>query len=59
MKTYRVLINGRNFLLELGDELTKHGFYTNRFVETSDPEQAELNAVDSVQQRNDLKPLRK
>ena len=49
---YRVLINGKNFLIELDGELKKCGFYTTRFVDAADKSLAESEAISIV--RNDL-----
>lgn len=57
MKKYRVMINGRNFLIDLGQGLTKHGFYTTRFVEASNPHDAEIKAVASLRQWDEVKAL--
>ena len=57
MNKYRVFLNGRNFLVDLGDGLASHGFYTTRFVEANAPDEAELKAVDSVRRREEIKPL--
>jgi hypothetical protein len=43
--------------IDLGDGLTKHGFYTTRFVEASNPDEAELKAVESLRQWNEIKSL--
>lgn len=51
MKNYRVVLEGKNFLLDLDGTVQKHGFFTTRYVQASDEEEAELNAVDLV--RND------
>lgn len=48
MNKYRVLLNGRNFLLEMGDRVASHGLYTTRFVEANTPDEAELKAVNSI-----------
>jgi len=57
MKKYRVIINGRNFLIDLGLGLAKHGFYATRFVEASDPHDAEIKAVASLRQWDEVKAL--
>ncbi len=48
MAEWRVLLNGRNFLLQTDGEPKRLGFYTTRFVEAQDPEAAELAAVQMV-----------
>jgi hypothetical protein len=57
MKKYRILINGRNFILDMGDGVAKHGFYTTRFVEASDSDDAEFKAMASIRKRDDIKPM--
>jgi hypothetical protein len=49
---YRVVINGKNFLIELDGELKKCGFYTTRFVDAADQSLAQSEATSIV--RNDL-----
>ena len=44
-RKYRVLINGENFLFEVDGKLQKTGFYTTRFVEARNPEEAEEIAI--------------
>ena len=48
MKKYRALLEGKNFLLSHEGKLQKHGFFTTRYVEAGNPEEAELNAVDLI-----------
>lgn len=55
MNKYRVLLNGRNFLLDLGDGLAPHGFFTTRFVEADTSDEAEVKAVASVRKREEIK----
>ena len=57
MNKYRVLLNGRNFLLEMGDRVASHGLYTTRFVDANTPDEAELKAVNSIRKREDIKPM--
>jgi hypothetical protein len=57
MNKYRILLNGRNFLLDLGDGLAPHGFFTTRFVEADASNEAELKAVASVRKREEIKAL--
>jgi hypothetical protein len=46
VKKYKVMIEGANFLIELDDATTKHGFFTTRFVEAEDEEAAENQAIE-------------
>ena len=47
------MIEGRNFLITVDDETAKYGFYTTRFVEARDEEDAETKVVEML--RNDPK----
>ena len=51
MAWYRVMIRGENFFLDLNEGVKRYGFYTPRFVEAHDPEDAERQAVERI--RND------
>ena len=48
-------MNGRNFLIEVNGVLAKHGFYTNRYVEAADANEAENLAMDSIRKRVDVR----
>ncbi len=48
MPQFRVLIHGRNFKLKLSEDETARGFWTTRFVEANDAEEAELLAVQMI-----------
>ena len=48
MSRYRVLVNGKNFLLEVEGRAQKVGFYATRFVEAADPEEAEGAAFEMI-----------
>jgi hypothetical protein len=45
MNKYKVMLNGRNFQIPYEGAVQRVGFYTTRFVEANDPEQAEHQAV--------------
>lgn len=55
MIKYKVMLNGRNFRIPLEGTVQRVGFYTTRFVEASDPEQAELLAVALVKNDKELR----
>ena len=57
MNKYRLLINGRNFLIEIDGNVAKHGFYQNIFIEAQSPEAAELIAFDRIRNNEDLKRI--
>jgi hypothetical protein len=46
---YRVLLNGRNFRLEVDGKSELHGFWTTRFVLASSPEEAATAALTLIQ----------
>lgn len=48
MKKYRLLVNGRNFLFEVGGKPAKCGFYQMLFLEAASPVLAEQMAVEQV-----------
>ena len=48
MPKYEVVINGCNYLMLFEGEQKLMGFYVTRYVEESDPEQAELKALELV-----------
>lgn len=48
MTRYRVLVNGKNCLLEVDGQVQKHGFYTTRIVSAGSPGEAEGRAIDAV-----------
>lgn len=55
MKYYRVLLNGQNFLINYEGKKIYMGFYTTRFVEASNSEEAELKAVNNIRNNEKLK----
>jgi hypothetical protein len=55
MPSYRALIEGRNFLLNVDGRMRRHGFYQTVFVEGSDPAEAEVNAIGFVKGDDELK----
>jgi hypothetical protein len=57
MPHYRVMINGRNFLVAMDRRVAKQGFYTVRFVEASDPTVAEYAAVQMIRETRRLHDL--
>ncbi len=50
MPLYRCLVYGKNFPGALIKSKKPCGFYTTRFVEASDPEDAELKVVDLLRE---------
>ncbi len=54
MKKYQVMLEGKNFLLEHEGKILKHGFFTTRYVEANNPEEAELSAIDLIKNDSTL-----
>lgn len=57
MPHYRVYLNGVNFWLQVDGKRQRMGFYTTRFVEAANLDDAELAAVDELRAEGKLKPL--
>src|SRR5439155_21661004 len=55
MPKYRILLNGRNFWMNLENTFGRFGFYTWRYVESPTPEEAERLAVDVVRGEETLR----
>ena len=55
MKKYSVMLEGRNFLLDIEGSVKKYGFFTTRYVEAENPEQAEIKAVQLIKEDRSLK----
>ncbi len=47
---WRVSLEGKNFWLKLDDSAKKFGFFTTRYVEADDPENAENAAVQMLRE---------
>ena len=56
---YRVLVNGRNFLIEWDGSVQKCGFYVTRFVNAEGKESAESEAILSLRSDTHLQELTK
>jgi hypothetical protein len=57
MPAYRVMIDGRNFLIEMDGRVAKYGFFTTRIVESPDPVAAEHAAVKMIRETQRLRDL--
>src|SRR5882724_365041 len=55
MPKYRILLNGRNFWMNLENTFGRFGFFTWRYVEAPTPEEAERLAVDVVRGEETLR----
>jgi hypothetical protein len=51
---YQVVINGKNFLVEVDSSLTKLGFFTNLYVQADSKQQAEFTAMQQLMQYEGL-----
>ena len=56
MKYYQCMINGQNFLIDIGGKVQKCGFYKTVFVDSEDPEKAELAAIEKIK-NSELKDM--
>ncbi len=50
MGRYRVMLNGKNFWMKVDDEPQRLGFYTTRFVEAPNSDQARQHALRLVRE---------
>ena len=48
------MLEGKNFLLTLEGGTHKYGFYTTRYIEANNPEDAELSAVQAIRDDSDF-----
>ena len=48
MKKYQLLLNGKNFHLDLSEGTKSYGFFTTRWVEAINEKEAELKGVDLI-----------
>jgi hypothetical protein len=55
MKKYRVMLEGRNFLIAMDGKVGKFGFYQTFFIDAHSPAEAENAAVQKVRANSDLK----
>lgn len=53
------MLEGRNFLLDIEGSVRKYGFFTTRYVEAENPEQAEMKAVQLIREDQSLKTAAK
>jgi hypothetical protein len=55
MSQYKVFIQGRNYLLRIDTEIRRVGFFTTRWIDSSDTENAKIQAIELIQ--NELRDL--
>jgi hypothetical protein len=57
MKKYHLLMNGRNFLVDMDGKIAKRGFLQNFFLEAKSPAEAETLAVQKIRGNEDLRAI--
>jgi hypothetical protein len=55
MRKYRLLMNGRNYLIHSDGKPKKHGFFQDLYLEADNPRQAEALAVARIRFNKELK----
>ncbi len=55
MKKYKALLQGENLLMTVDEKPTKCGFFATRYVEATDPDDAEAILVTSLQNEKEFK----
>jgi len=55
MKKYKLYIEGKNILIDIDDQVGKHGFFTTRFIKAQDTKDAEKIALQLI--RDELKSV--
>jgi hypothetical protein len=54
MKKYKALLQGENLLMEIDEKPTKCGFFATRYVEATDPDDAEAILVEFLQNEKEF-----
>jgi hypothetical protein len=54
MNRYKILLNGRNFLINTKNELKTLGFYTTRIVEAVSEDESAIFALDILKNDKEL-----
>lgn len=57
MKKYKIFINGKNFQIKLNEKMTKCGFYTTKYIEANNPEEARSLVMDMLSSDDKLKDV--
>jgi hypothetical protein len=55
MKKYRIMLQGKGLLMDMGNGPARQGFLTTRYVEAESPEKAEVAAADLVRNDSELR----
>jgi hypothetical protein len=48
MNTYKVLLNGKNFLMNIEGKISRKGFYASRIIQASNEEEAQKLAIEMI-----------
>ncbi|MCP5537970.1 MAG: hypothetical protein H7A51_17270 [Akkermansiaceae bacterium] len=59
MNRYKAMLHGENFLLDLGDGIAKHGFYTPRYTNAESEVDADQAFIDEFRASSKADELRK
>ena len=54
MQHYQVQLRGENYRIRINGKKELYGFYTTRYISANDPDTAELEAVRTIQEDNQL-----
>ena len=49
------MLNGQNFVIDLGEGQAKYGFYTTRYANANTKAEAEIIAIESIRKISDIK----
>ena len=59
MNRYKSMLHGENFLMDLGDGIAKHGFYTHRYTNAESEAHADQAFIDEFRASAKADDLRK
>ena len=54
---FEVILNGRNYLIEMDGKVKKHGFFVTRYITANNPDVAEDIAVNIIRNTDSLNKL--
>ncbi|MCG8472731.1 MAG: hypothetical protein MI742_12885 [Desulfobacterales bacterium] len=57
MKKYRLLMNGSNYLMDVGGKISRQGFFQNLIIKADSPDQAERQAISRIWHDKELKSI--
>jgi len=55
MNKYKIMLNGQNFVIDLGEGQEKYGFYTTLYAHANSKAEAENIAIESIHKINTIK----